>query len=311
MLNGHIYRSTCYVISTEGKRAIVTGSSGFIGSLLVEELHRQGVATVNLDKVTGFDIGDRNELKRLMTGKNARGRGIDYVFHLAVLPINPCDKDIRLCMETNAMGTLNVAEAAKTAGVKKIIYSSSSAVYGNMDDALIVDETRPCNPNSMYSVSKLAGEIIVKNSGVPYIILRYMNVYGLGQKSGLIPVLLQCVKDNVPPTIDGDGSQAFDFVHVKDIIQANILAADSDVENETFNIGGDNEITVSEVVRAVLDAAGSNLVPVHRPGDSKTRRVGSSAKARKLLGYYPTVDFNTEIKEMVNEYIGKNEHTNH
>jgi len=180
-----------------------------------------------------------------------------------------------------------------------------------MDDARIVDETRPCNPNSMYGVTKLTGELIVKNSGVPYIILRYMNVYGIGQKSGLIPALLHCVENNIPPTIDGDGQQAFDFVHVRDIIHANVLAVDSAVENETFNIGGNNEITVTEVVKAVLEAAGSDMTPVYRPGDSKVRRVGSSDKARKLLGYHPTVDFNTEIKEMVNEYIGKNEHTNH
>lgn len=289
----------------KGKRAIVTGSSGFIGSQLLEELiHKEGMIAIGLDKDTGFDLRDQEGLKRMV-------RGADYVFHLAVLPINPCDRDMRLCMETNAMCTLNVEEAAAAIGVKKIIYSSSSAVYGNMDDARIVDEKRPCNPNSTYSVSKLAGEIIVKNSGVPYIILRYMNVYGLGQKSGLIPILLQCIRDNVPPTIDGDGRQAFDFVHVRDIVRANILAADSSVENETFNIGGDNEITVSEVVKAVLEAAKSNLVPVHKPGDSKTRRVGSSAKARKLLGYVPSVDFNTKIKEMVHEYISKDEHTNH
>lgn len=289
----------------EGKRAIVTGSSGFIGSVLLEELiRREGMIAVGLDKTTGSDIGDREILKKMM-------RGADYVFHMAVLPINPCTQNMRLCIETNAIGTLNVVEAATANGVKKIIYSSTSAVYGNMDDARIVDETRPCNPNSMYGVSKLAGELIVKNSGTPYIILCYMNVYGIGQKSGLIPTLLRCIRDNVPPTVDGDGQQTFDFVHVQDIIRANILAADSDVENETFNIGGDNEITVSDVVRAVLEAAASDLVPVHKPSDSKVRRVGSSAKARKLLGYHPSVDFNTKIKEMVNEYISKNEHTNH
>ena len=289
----------------KSKRAIVTGSSGFIGSVLLEELiRREGMIAVGLDKATGSDIGDREVLKKMM-------RGADYVFHMAVLPINPCTQNMRLCIETNAIGTLNVAEAATAVGVKKIIYSSTSAVYGNMDDARIVDETRPCNPNSMYGVNKLAGELVVKNSGVPYIILRYMNVYGIGQKSGLIPTLLQCVKDNVPPTIDGDGRQAFDFVHVQDIVRANILAADSDVENETFNIGGDNEITVAEVVKVILEAAASNLIPVHKPGNSKVRRVGSSAKARKLLGYHPSVDFNTKIKEMVYEYTNKDEHTNH
>jgi len=288
----------------KGKRAIVTGSSGFIGSVLLEELLREGMIAAGLDKVLGHDIRDREELARIP-------QGADYVFHMAVLPINPCTQNMRLCIETNAIGTLNVVEAALACGVKKIIYSSTSAVYGNMDDARIVDESRPCNPNSMYGITKLVGELIVKNSGVPYIILRYMNVYGIGQKSGLIPTLLHCVKNNIPPTIDGDGQQAFDFVHVRDIVHANILATNSNMENETFNIGGDNEITVSEVVKAVLESAASKLVPVHRPGDSKVRRVGSSAKARKLLGYAPSVDFNTEIKEMVHEYVNKDEYTDH
>jgi len=291
----------------KGKVAIVTGSSGFIGSQLLEELTRQGVIAVGMDKDLGHDIRDRDELSGMV-------RGADYVFHLAVLPFNLCTENPRLCVQTNVIGTLNVVEAAAEAKVEKLIYSSASAVYGNIDAVQAVDESQPCNPNSMYGVSKLMGELIVKNSGVPYIILRYMNVYGEGQKNGLIPALLRCVKDNVPPTIDGDGSQAFDFVHVRDIVRANILAATSDTCNETFNIGGEDELTVSQVVGIVLDAAGSNLTPVSRLPNALTRnvrRVGSSDKARKLLGYHPSADFNSKIKEMVNEYISKNEHTNH
>ncbi len=276
----------------EGKRALITGSSGFIGSELLVELKRQGVEVVAFDETTGLDIGDRNAL-------NVRMIGADYVFHLAVLPFNPCAENIRLCVQTNVLGTLNVVEAAARAKVEKVICSSASAVYGNIDAVQAVDERQPCNPNSMYGASKLMGELIVQNSGVPYVILRYMNVYGEGQKNGLIPALLKCVKDNVPPTIDGDGRQAFDFVHVQDVVRANILAVTCDVCDETLNIGGENEITVSQVVRMVLDAARSDLVSVHRPGNDNVRRVGSSAKARKLLGYRPSVDFNDKIKEMV------------
>jgi len=277
---------------------VVTGSSGFIGSLLLEELLRQGADALGMDKVLGHDIRDRDEVARMV-------RGADYVFHLAVLPFNPCAEDMRLCVQTNVIGTLNVVETAAEAKVKRIIYSSASAVYGNIDTVQAVDERQPCNPNSMYGVSKLMGELIVRNSGVPYIILRYMNVYGNGQKNGLIPTLLKCVRDNVPPTIDGDGSQAFDFVHVQDIVRANILAATSDMCNMILNIGGENEITVSEVVKIVLDAAGSNLTPVSRPSGGKVRRVGSSAKAKATLGYVPSVDFKIAIKEMVNEYISR------
>ena len=292
----------------KGKRAIVTGSSGFIGSMLLEELiRREGVIAIGVDKATGFDIRHpktRDGLKHMM-------RGADYVFHLAVLPFNPCTADMRLCIDTNVVGTLDIVEAAAEAKVKKIIYSSASAVYGNIDAVQAVDEMQPCNPNSLYGVSKLMGELIVRNSGVPYVILRYMNVYGENQKNGLIPALLKCVRNNTPPIIDGDGKQAFDFVHVQDVVRANILAAASDTCNAILNIGGENELTVSEVVKMVLDAAGSNLTPVSSPNNSNVRRVGSSAKARKLLGYCPSVDFNTKIKEMVYEYTNKNEHTDH
>lgn len=288
-----------------GKRAVVTGSSGFIGSLLVDELAQgEGMVVVGLDKASGFNIGDRVGLARML-------KGADYVFHLAVLPFNPCTEDIRSCIKTNVEGTLNVVEAARDAGVKKVIHSSASAVYGNIDGVKAVDETQPCNPISMYGVSKLMSELVVQNSGIPYVTLRYMNVYGGNQKNGLIPTLLRCIRDSVPPTIDGDGQQAFDFVHVLDVVRANILAASGEVVNETFNIGGDNEVTVSEVVKMVLTAAGSKLVPVCRPGSNRVRRVGSSAKAIAMLRYTPSVDFKIAIKEIVDEYINKNEHTDY
>lgn len=257
-----------------------------------------------MDKALGHDIRDRDEVEQMVYG-------VDYVFHLAVLPFNPCAENVRLCTQTNVLGTLNVVEAAARAKVKRIIYSSASAVYGNIDTVKAVDESQPCNPDSMYGASKLMGELIVRASGVPYMILRYMNVYGDGQKNGLIPALLHCAKENAPFRMDGDGSQAFDFVHVSDIVRANILAATSyrDTCSDTFNIGGENEFTVSEVARMVQTAAGLNLSLIHSPVNTKVRRVGSSAKAGRLLGYHPSVDFNIKIKEMVNEYISKNEYT--
>lgn len=285
----------------KGKRALVTGSSGFIGSWLMEELQRQGATAVGFDQAAGFNIGDLDELSIAM-------KGVDYVFHLAVLPFNPCAENIRLCVETNVLGTLNVAEAASDTKVEKFIYSSASAVYGNIDSVKAVDESHPCNPDSMYGVSKLMGELIVKNSGVPYVILRYMNVYGDGQKNGLIPALLNWTRGDAPFIMDGNGNQAFDFVHVTDIVKANILAA-TYPGNTTLNIGGENEFTVSEVVDMVQDAVGVAFNITHRPSGGKVRRVGSGAKARELLGYIPSVDFETKIKEMV--YECKNEHTNH
>ena len=127
---------------------------------------------------------------------------------------------MKLCVDTNIVGTLNVVEAAKKAGVRKFIYSSASRVDGNIDNVKYVDETYPCNADSMYGASKLMGEVIVKNSGVPHVILRYMNVYGPGQVNGLYPSILNCARDNIPPTINWDGTQSFDFVHVDYIVAA-------------------------------------------------------------------------------------------
>ena len=278
----------------ERRYATVTGSSGFIGSKLVIELRKNGMTVVGIDKDSGIDIADRKALIRFV-------RGADYVFHMAVLPMNPSSNNIRACIDTNVLGTLNVVEAAEYVGVKKFIYSSASAVYGNTDSFFAVDETCPCNPNTMYGVSKLLGEMIVRQSKVPHVILRYMNVYGSGQKNGLIPTLLTCVKNRTPPTVFGGGSQVFDFVHVDDVVRANLLAAESNVINDTFNIGGGNAISVLDVVEMVLKASKSDMKPVHLPDGTGTRRVGSSAKARTVLGYIPSTDFAKKIKEMVND----------
>lgn len=275
---------------------MVTGSDGFIGSNLVAELKRRKAQVVCVDKESGIDITDRPSFYAAM-------EGVKYLFHMAVLPYGPCSLFPRECVNVNIIGTLNVIQAACDAKVKKVVYSSASAVYGDSD--LIVDERHPLNAGSIYGASKLMGELMVRNlcekNGVDYIILRYMNVYGSGQKNGLIPVMLNGINERVPPTIYGDGSQSFDFVHVNDVVAANILATESRVTGEAFNIGGDDERTIKEVVDMMLGMAHSDLRPIYKrvEGLQVRRRVGSSRKARDMLGYSPKVDFNEGIKELV------------
>lgn len=287
----------------EGKVCLVTGSSGFIGKRLTKKLTNMGCPVREMDKDRGFDIADRDCLAEVMYG-------VDYVFHMAVLPYNACTVYPRGCIDTNLTGTLNVIEAAIGARIEKLVYSSASAVYGNIDTVAAVDESHPCNPDSLYGASKLMGEIMVRNAGLPYIILRYMNVYGPGQVNGLVPTVLKCMVEGAQPTISGDGLQAFDFVHVDDVVRANILAAERSVADETFNIGGENAVTVRQVVDSILRRAGSTLTPVFKEGNP-ARRVGSSAKAARLLGYNPHTSFSKGIKEIVDEHISKNEHTDH
>jgi len=282
----------------DNSKVMVTGSDGFIGSNLVRELKKRKAHVTRVDITRDIDIMDRRKLSVAMVG-------VKYVFHMAVLPYGPCSLLPRKCIDVNIIGTLNVLKAACEAKVKKVVYSSASAVYGNIDFVGNVDERQPLNAESLYGASKIMGELLVRSvceaNGIDYVILRYMNVYGSGQKNGLIPALLNCVADKRPPVIYGDGRQAYDFVNVRDVVRANVLAAESDVSGEAFNIGGGNDISVNEVVRIILKVADSDMVPTYEKKDkSFERRVGSSLKAKRLLGYEPLVKFNEGIGGLLN-----------
>ncbi len=296
----------------EGQGFLVTGGSGFIGSHLVEALVQQGAT-----RVVVFDraINERN-LAGVITaggvevieGDLVQGdklvgalSGIHGVFHLAVLPLGACEKDPRLAFEVNIRGTFNVIEAALQRGVKRVVYSSASSVYG--DTLEIMDEHHPLNPWTMYGVSKLCGEFLLRpfRSRLPYVILRYMNVYGPRQEGGLIPAVLAKIRAGEPPVINGDGSASFDFVHVHDVVRCNLLAMVNEVEAEAFNVGSGSAATVREVVNCLLQLTGSTLKPVYRREVDipMTRRVGGSEKAKRLLGYQPSVVLQEGLAELV------------
>lgn len=290
-------------------KILVTGGSGFIGSHLVKRLSDKG-EVVTFDKypykgkltipnkvrfIEG-DIVDQKKIREVM-------QGVDYVFHLAVLPLGACTENPRACLETNINGTFGVIEAAKDANVKKIIFSSASSVYG--DTVQTMDESHPLNARTMYGASKIAGEYFLKffydMYRLDYVILRYMNVYGPGQEGGLIMSVLERIKCGLPPIIFGDGSQSFDFVYIDDVVNANILAMESDVTDEVFNIGGEEEVTVKELVFTLLELTGSDLAPEFKLEEKvpMQRRVGSSQKAAKLLGYMPTVPIREGLKRVI------------
>ena len=151
---------------------------------------------------------------------------------MAVLPLGPCSENPRLCVEVNVDGTLNVLEAAREAGVQKLVYSSASSVYGDTNETM--DESHPLGARTMYGASKLAGEYFVRAYGdlygLEHVILRYMNVYGPRQEGGLVINVLRRIQSGEPPTIMGDGSASFDFVHVADVAGANVRAMASDVD---------------------------------------------------------------------------------
>ena len=295
----------------KGSRVLVTGGSGFIGSHLVARLASEGCKEIlvldkyvdhgkfdsyNNVKTVQCEITQVEKLKRVISE-------VDCIFHMAVLPLGACTQNPRFCLEINVEGTFNVIEAAKDAGVKKIVFSSASSVYGDTEQTM--DESHPLNARTMYGASKIAGEYFIRAFydlyKLDYAILRYMNVYGPGQIGGLIMNVLKRIKDGSPPIIFGDGSQSFDFVYVTDVVNANILAMEKDVTDEAFNVGGDEEVTVKDLVFTLLELSGSNLTPEFKLDEKvpMLRRVGSSEKARKLLEYSPSVRLRDGLRRVI------------
>jgi nucleoside-diphosphate-sugar epimerase len=297
-----------------GRRFLVTGGSGFIGSHVVDRL----VA----DDAHEVVVFDENPRKENLTEALESGRvrlvegdvgdpaalaeaadGVDGVFHMAVLPLGPCSDDPRRCLDVNVVGTFNVLDAARQAGVRKVVFSSASSVYGDTNETM--DETHPLGARTMYGASKIAGEYFARAFhdlyGLEYVILRYMNVYGPRQDGGLVINVLRRIRSGEAPTIMGDGSQSFDFVHVADVAAANVRAMASDVEEATLNVGGGNEATVREIVDRLIDLSGADMEPEVRADVDvpMTRRVGSSEHASELLGWEPEYDLQRGLADVV------------
>jgi UDP-glucose 4-epimerase len=296
-----------------GNAFLVTGGSGFIGSHVVDRLVAEGGSAVVFDNrvreenlAEGLASGRVRTIEGDVTDRAAVQEavaGTQGVFHMAVLPLGPCSDDPRRCVEVNVDGTLNVLEAAREAGAQKVVFSSASSVYGDTNETM--DESHPLGARTMYGASKIAGEYLVRAFhdlyGIDYVILRYMNVYGPRQEGGLVINVLRRIQSGEPPTIMGDGSQSFDFVHVADVAAANVRAMASDVSEGAFNVGGGNEVTVRQIVDRLLDATGSDLRPDVRADQQvpMTRRVGSSEAAMRALGWRPALDLERGIADVV------------
>jgi UDP-glucose 4-epimerase len=248
------------------------------------------------------DIMDRSSLEAAM-------RGTDVVFLLAALWLGQCVASPRACVEVNVLGNFNVIEAAKEAGVQKIVYSSSASVYG---DALAkpMTEDHPFNNRTMYGAGKIAVEQFLRafyeQHGLDYVAYRYMNIYGprmdyRGTYVSVIMKVLDRIDQGLPPVIFGDGSQSYDFIYVSDVAQANILGATSEATDEFFNIGRGVETTINELVAILLELTSSSVEPEYRPQEQMfvTHRVGSTDKAEQLLGFEGTVPLREGLRRLV------------
>lgn len=306
----------------DGARVLVAGGAGFLGSHIVDQLTetpaREIVVLDNFVRGTHENLAEavRDPRVRVVDGSvtdlalvRDLMQGTDYVFHLAALWLYECVNEPRSALDVNVVGTYNVVEAAADAGVRKVVYSSSASVYG---DAVFtpMTEEHPFNNRTMYGATKLAGEQFFRafneQRGLDYVGLRYMNIYGprmdyQGTYVSVIMKVLDRIDAGEPPIIFGDGSQAYDFVHVTDVARANILALQADATDEFFNIGIGVKTTIRELVDLLLEITGSGLEPEYRPAEQMfvTHRVGSTDKAERLLGFRATIPLEDGLRSVV------------
>ncbi len=302
-------------------RAVVTGGAGFIGSNLVRRLLEDGhsVAVIddlstgrfeNIREIAGDvdfqegDIRDDGLLGRVLAGA-------EVVFHQAAIPSVPRSvADPLTSHDVIATGTLKVLRAAVAAGVARVVYASSSSVYG---DAPILPkvETMTPRPLSPYAVAKLAGEnycrIFPALYGLETVSLRYFNVFGprqdpASQYSAAVPIFITRILAGRTVHIDGDGGQSRDFTFVDNVVQANILAATADgASGEVFNVGVGTAYTVTDLFRMICEITGTDAPCENgppRPGDVRDS-LADISKARRILGYEPQFDFAAGLEKTV------------
>jgi UDP-glucose 4-epimerase len=312
----------------ENSRVLVIGGAGFIGSFVVRELLKEPVKEVIIyDNFTrgkkeniedclkdprcsifpyGGDIREIDILDKAM-------EGIDYVFHLAAMWLLHCKDFPRTAFDVNIAGTFNVLEACVKHNVKKLIYSSSASVYGDAVEVPMTEE-HPFNNKNFYGATKIAGEAMCTafndRYGLNVIGLRYMNVYGPGQDqhavySGVVPIMLNKIEAGEPPVINGDGTQAYDFIYVEDVARANIAALKSDKNFGFYNVATGVQTTIKELCDIILRLKNSNLEVIYKPyspDDARAlvkNRIGSTEKAEKELGFKYKYSLEEGLKKLI------------
>jgi len=301
------------------KRYLVTGGAGFIGSHLVRALLEQGDFVRVLDN---FSTGKRENLAGLsveLVQADLRDparvaesvNNIDYVFHEAAFVSVPQSMDEPLtCFDVNQRGTETLLEAARKAGVKRVVLASSAAVYGDLE-TMPLEEHFPLRPLSPYAVSKrvdeLYAEMYTRSFGLEVVALRYFNVYGPRQRpdsmyAAAVPIFARRLLDDKPVTIYGDGGQTRDLIYVGDVVRANLAASQHpSAPGQVFNICTGGETRIIDLIEVLLDLFPSAPAPEFAPARAGDiyRSVGSPQKAADLLGFKPQ----TSLAEGLNAVV--------
>lgn len=315
-----------------GGKFVITGGASLIGSHVADQLLAQGAREVVL--LDNFSLGtpqtvahlDGDDRVKLVRGDILRTnelydafQGADGVFSIAGFLTLPLSQNPSLGLAVNVEGQVNVFEACRYAGVKKVIFSSSIAAYGEPEGDGVIDEMSPANlasyqPGSMlYSCSKLIGEALCKlyaqKHGVDAVALRYSTVYGERQHYRGVNALYiiqnyDRIRRGERPTLPGDGSEVHDYIHVADVARANVMAMASDVSGEVFNVVSGVETTVKRISEILLDLAGSDLQPEYADNAGAVKATSSASlklsreKIGRMLGWEPQVPVEEGIRRL-------------
>ncbi len=308
------------------KKCLVTGGAGFIGSHIVDGLVRKGFRVRVLDNFSRGKLENLSESIRsveIIKGDvrskktvSAAVRGMDYIFHLAAIPSVPQScADPEETHDVNITGTLNILLAARDEKVKRVVFTSSSSIYGDTKKFPTTENERPM-PESPYAASKVMGEYYCRNFielyGLETVCLRYFNVFGSrqdpkSQYSNVIPIFIRQMKLGKTVVVHWDGKQSRDFVHIDNIVNANLIAMKkAGVAGKSFNIGCCEEKSILQIASAVRNCLGVKKIKIKfrpkRPGDVR-RTLADITRARKELGYRPTVLFDRGIKRTVDWFL--------
>ncbi len=309
-------------------KILVIGGAGFIGSFVVTELLKYPVKEVVI--YDNFARGNKQYLEEQLKDErcsifpfggdiretdilDTAVQGKDYVISLAAMWLLHCKDYPRTAFNVNIAGTFNVFEACVKHNIKKLIWSSSASVYGDAVE-LPMTEDHPFNNKNFYGASKIAGEAMATafndRYGLKIIGLRYMNVYGPHQDqtaayTGVVPIMLNKIEANEAPSINGDGSQAYDFVYVEDVARSNVQALLSDQDFGMYNVGTEVQTTINELCELILELKKSDLKVQYNPyseDDARAmvkNRIGSKVKAEQDLGF----KYKFELKEGLQKLI--------
>lgn len=316
------------------KKILVIGGAGFIGSFVVSELLKEDVAEVvvydNLARGKKEYLEDQLQDPRCSMfpfGGDIRETDIldvamkdkDYVISLAAMWLLHCKDYPRTAFDVNIAGTFNVLEACVKNNIKKLIWSSSASVYGDAVE-LPMTESHPFNNRNFYGASKIAGEAMCTafndRYGLQVIGLRYMNVYGPHQDqtaayTGVVPIMLNKIEANEPPQINGDGSQAYDFIYVEDVARANVQALKSDQQFGMYNVGTEVQTSIKELCETILELKNSDLKVQYKPyseDDSRAlvqNRIGSAKKAKEEINFEYKFNLEQGLQRLIDWRISK------